>query len=396
MTGWDYRNLEDAAGAVLSNSRPLRATETVKLDDATGRVLASAVKSRVAVPPWDRSAVDGFAIRSCDALGGETTLRIVGETKAGAFFRGKVGKGECVRIATGAPMPAGSDCSVMFERVKESGGCISFSFRAEKHGEVMVRGVDIRKGSTVAAGGTVITTGVVGALASQGTTQVRVFRKPSVAIFPGGDEVAPIGSRAGKWQIYDVNSHTIASLVRKAGGDPVIMETVADTRRAVRSALLRGCRHDACVFASGSSVGKRDFVAGTIEEEGRLLFHGIRIRPGRPTMFGVVGGKPVFGLAGHPVSSFLGAYFLLAPAVRKLSGLGQRPPVLVEAIFEGEARPDEKMRHLIPVAVRDGRCRSVLKESGAITSISMANGIVIQEVGQHIKDGDTVKAELID
>lgn len=400
MSGnWNYRTLEQAVRTAVAHTRGIGRSEFVHIDDARGRILAQTVRGRINVPPWDRSTVDGYAIRSADTSDGRmVTLGIIGHVKAGDSFRGSVGKGECVGIATGAPMPEGSDASVMFERVDENAdeGKISFSFRVQRGENVSFRGIDIAKGDVVAAKGQRITAGILGALASQGMARVRVTARPVVAVIPGGDEVSPVGRKTRRGQIYDVNSHTIASVVEKAGGRAFIMDTVADDNDEVRKALVSALKYDACVFASGSSAGQRDFVAGAIEKEGRLLFHGVRMRPGRPTMFGVVRGRPVFGLAGHPVSSFLGAHYLVAPAVRKMSGAGNsQPAIVITAAFSGESRCDNATERLIPVKVVDGRCLPVFKESGAITSISMADGIVRQPAGKDIGNGDIVGVELL-
>ncbi len=395
---WNYRTLEQAVRAVITSTGQVQRKEMVTIDCATGRVLAETIRAITDVPPWNRSTVDGYAVRSVDAEDEtEKVLRIVGDVKAGSFFKGRVRHGECVRIATGAPMPEGTDASVMFEKTVEQGGNVKFSSAVSKWEEVSLKGVDIRKGAVVARKGSFLRTGVIGALASQGFRKVPVLQRPVVAIVPGGDEIAPVGTRTRRGQIYDVNSHTIASIIRKAGGEEVIMPTAVDDRGTVRRALLSALRYDACVFASGSSMGQRDFVAGVIEKEGKLLFHGVRIRPGRPTMFGMVKGKPVFGLAGHPVSSFLGAHYLLAPSVRKMAGnRDERGPTTVSASYSGEKRPGGRMAHLVPVRLEGDKCIPVFKESGAITSISLADGIVMQQAGQAVAEGDTVDVELLD
>lgn len=394
---WDYRSFDAAVGAVLANSRPITDSETVPLDSAVGRVMAETVRGTTDIPPWDRSAIDGFAVRSGDlAEGRETVLRIIGEVKAGAFFSGVLRKGECVRIATGAPIPEGADAAVMFERVEEKGEEVRVPFAVKRWEEVSRKGVDIKKGGPLARERDVVTIGTLGALASQGMNSVRVRRRPVVAVLPGGDEIAPAGSRARRGQIYDVNSHTIAAIVTRSGGIARIGRTVPDDRESIRRALRSALKHDVCVFSSGSSVGQRDFVAGTIREEGKLLFHGVRVRPGRPTMFGLAGGKPVFGLAGHPVSSFLGAFFFLAPCVRRMAGLPDRAPRYAEAVYEGEDAGHKGMVQLLPVHVKDGVCAPVFKESGAITSISRANGIVNVPPDHALTSGDRVSIEMLD
>ncbi len=400
MTGrWKYRSFEDAVQAVIAHSRTVTASEHVPIDCSFGRVVAETVRGKRDIPPWDRSTVDGYALRSLDTERRRTvTMNVVGHVSAGQFFRGSIGRDECTGIATGAPLPQGSDASVMFEHVEEhdGGSRISLSFGVKSGENVSRRGADISRGDVIAEKGRTVNTGMIGALASQGMQRIKVLKKPVIAVIPGGDEVVPLGRNAGKGQIFDVNSHTIASVVEREGGHAVIAARVKDERHDVRKALVSAVKYDACVFASGSSAGQRDFVAGVIEQEGRLLFHGVRVRPGRPTMFGVVGKKPVFGLAGHPVSSFLGAYYFLGPAVRRMAGIPPAAPRTVQASFSGESGAESEVLRLLPVYVGDGECRSVFKESGAITSVSRANGIVRQPPGMHIRHGDTVNVELIE
>ena len=393
---WNYRTLEEAVSASIANSVRVRGVERVALDSAWGRVISATVKGKVDVPPWNRSTVDGFALRSVDTSDGEGRLRVIGEARAGTFFKGRVGRGECVRIATGAPMPEGTDASVMFEHTDEAEGMISFRRRIQRWEEVSKKGVDIKKGAVIAEKGRVLTTGLLGALASQGMTHVAVTRKPVVAVIPGGDEIAPLGKKAGRGQIYDVNSHTISSVIERAGGSAIMLPPAVDDRESIRSSLRNALKYDACVFASGSSVGQRDFVSGVIREEGRLLFHGVRIRPGRPTMLGVVKRKPVFGLAGHPVSSFLGAHYLVGPSVRKMAGIPENlAHRIVAARYCGAERADEHMAHLLPVRLDGEKCYPVFKESGAITSISEADGIVMQPSGIAVRNGEKVLVEML-
>lgn len=393
---WSYRTLEEATASVLRSSHPVDGWEQIELQDSLGRVLHGDVHARLNIPPWNRSTVDGYAVRSSDtAEGVETKLKIAGQVRAGEFYRGRVRAGECVRIATGAPIPDGADASVMFEKVREGKESISFAFLVSPMEEVSRLGVDIRKGELVAKRNSCLSVGTIGAIASQGLKTARVRRKPVVAVIPGGDEIATLGSRARRGQIYDVNSSTIAAIVEKSGGRAVRLPAVTDEREKVRKTLLSSLRYDAVVFSSGSSVGQRDFVAGTIREEGRLLFHGVRVRPGRPTMFGIVRGKPVFGLAGHPVSAFLGAHYLLSPSVRRMAGLPEATPATVQAVYDGNAREDRNMMHILPVEVKGNSCLPVFKESGAITSISRANGLVKQPAGTVISKGDKVAVEML-
>jgi molybdopterin molybdotransferase len=393
VSEWNYVSLNEALKIIRKNSRHLREREMVSIDLALGRRLATDIRAKYDLPMWNRSAVDGYALRSRECRKG-TVLSVVGHISAGQFSTRNMRKGECIYVATGAPVPSGADAVIMKEFVESRGDEIRLLRSVSAHENISLRGSDVRKGQLLAAEGKEVSSGIIGAAASQGIAELEVYRKPRVAILPGGDEIAPVGTELSPGQIYDINSHVIASVALSSGAEVKSFEPLRDTPEAVNGALELTSSYDVLVFCSGSSVGERDYVAEAIRQNGRLLFHGVKIRPGRPCMFGVVRGKAVLGLPGYPVSSFVGAHYLLRTCLKCMQGLEMKQQ-FVKCRFRGKERADGEFDRVIPVSIRNGVCRSVFKESGAISSISMADGLLLLPGGKSIRENDSVTVEVL-
>ena len=393
---WNYVSLKDAIKTVENNTKPFGSAEVCDLDSAYGRILADTVRAGVSVPPWHRSAVDGYAVRSADLKGRKkVALELQGRIHAGEFPGMRVGKGQCIAVATGAPVPEGADAVVMLEFADVHADKVTVPGGMTKWENISTKGLDIVEGRVVAKKGMRLTAGIIGSLASQGIARIPVMARPEVAVIPGGDEIAAHGSKAEKAQIYDVNSHVVAAIVSDAGGRAVVHDPVRDSARDVADALDWGLEKDICVFVSGSSVGERDLTAAAIAGRGKLLFHGVRIRPGRPTMFGIVDGKPVFGLPGYPVSSFIGAHLLLRRCIMHMIGERISGDNVIIRQYSGRERAAREFMSIIPVRIDGERAYSVFKESCAITSMAAASGIVMLPAGAGIRNGQTVEIHLL-
>jgi molybdopterin molybdotransferase len=302
-------------------------TETVPLRRAAGRVLAADVTADVAVPAFDRAAMDGYALHGAETFGAgpynPLEFDVIGISLPGRAFTGTVGPGQAVRIMTGAPLPAGADAVIPAEDAEEfqvcQAGRVRVSDAVPPGRHVGRRGEDIAPGTLVLREGRVLRPQDVGVLASVGVALVPVVRRPRVSIFVTGDELLPCGSRPEGFRIVDSNSVMLAALVRRDGGIPLPAPIVADTHAAAREALL-AARGDAVLVSGGSSVGQEDHAPRVLAEVGVLCVHGLALRPASPTGLGFRGERPVFLLPGNPVSC-LCAYDLLAgPAVRQLGG----------------------------------------------------------------------------
>jgi len=319
-----YVRLDDALRTILSRVRPV-GVETVKFDQPLGRVLAEDVVSKVDVPPFDRSAVDGYAVRASDTFGASESksvrLRTVGSIAIGSPAKLRVKKGEAAKIMTGAPMPAGADAVVMLENTRAAGKKLDVYTSLTPGKNVSARGEDVKRGDVVLKCGHKLRPQDVGMLGSLSKMYVRVSRRPSVAILATGGELKQPGRKLGKAEITDANSYSLAAAVSNCGGQPERLGTVRDDKALIKRAIIKASRHDVVLLSGGSSIGERDLVPDAIAELGELLFHGVAIRPGGPTAFGIVESKPIFALAGFPVASLVAFDMLARPALRAMQGL---------------------------------------------------------------------------
>jgi molybdenum cofactor synthesis domain-containing protein len=324
--------------------------------------------------------MDGYALRSIDVFDATpdapVALAPISLIVTGRMPEGTVGPGQCAEIATGAPMPAGADAVVMVERTSRDGDRILVREAARAHQNVGGRGTDIAVGQRVIGAGDVIGPARAGALAATGHTAVDVFDRPRVAILSTGHEVVPPGKSLAPGCIYDVNGVALAAVVRQHGADPVVLDSVEDSADALVDALQRAATHDLIVTSGGSSVGRRDLLVDALDRCGTIGFHGIAVKPGKPTLFGWVGNTPIFGMPGNPTSCLSNAYILLVPFLRHVARLPAWQPLQRQLPL---SRPVAALadRHLfVTVRILDGRADPVFKSSGDITSMAAADGYI--------------------
>ncbi len=325
MRGFTERvRLGDALTAILSNVRQL-GTERAPFDRALGRVLAEDIVSRVDIPPFDRSAVDGYAVRAADTFGTSQTkqkkLRVIGSARMGVATKLRVGRGQAVKLMTGAQMPKGADAVVMVEHTKVEGGRIAVLAPLTPGKNVSAKGEDVRAGEVVLRRGQQLRPQDIGMLASVGHLRVRVFRRPKVAIIATGPELRRPGARLRPAHITDINSYSLAAGVESCGGVADLRGIVPDEPKTLRRTLQEALRDDMVLISGATAVGEHDIAPEIVAELGRLLFHGVTLRPGGPTAFGIVRGKPVYCLAGFPVASLVAFDLLVRPALWVAQGL---------------------------------------------------------------------------
>ncbi|HWT58191.1 MAG TPA: gephyrin-like molybdotransferase Glp [Rhizobium sp.] len=324
----------EALSRLLSRATPVAASETLPLAEAEGRVLAIDLKSGITQPPFDASAMDGYALRRDDAPEPGAVLKVIGTSAAGHGFEGGVGKGEAVRIFTGAPVPAGADSVLLQEDAEtiEDGVRTNFPVRQGQH--VRPRGQDFAEGEAVLVAGTVLDFSRLTVAAGMNRPDVEVLKRPLIAILATGDELLPPGSTPGPSQIIASNTFGIAALARKAGADVLDLGIVPDNKARITAAIdkARAAEADVIVTLGGASVGDHDLVQATLIEAGMQLdFWRIAMRPGKPLMVGSFDETHVLGLPGNPVSSLVCSLLFLEPLIRKLASL---PPVRREAMVE--------------------------------------------------------------
>ena len=391
--------LDEALSLCLELAVPIRRRETVPLSEALHRIVAADVRAPLDVPPADRAAMDGYAVIARDTSRARkfspAALAVQENVHAGGVPTRRGAKGRCTQIATGAPMPRGTDAVVMVEDTEREKDVVRVFRPVRPRENVSARGSDIRKGTLVLAPGERLTPAKVGALAAVGRDTVVVYARPRVALLVTGDEVVPPGTRLGPGQVYDINSHTMAAAVREAGGEAVLLGRVPDRLDALRDALDRARREDLVVFSGGSSVGEKDLVIDALRSLGDLLFHGVAIKPGRPTALGRVRGKAVLGMPGNPTSCLSNCYILLAPMLRRMARQPAPAGRALEVPLAARIRSPRGRVQVHTVRVVDGKAVPAFKESGAITSMAHADGyIVIPADADHVDAGETVRVTL--
>jgi molybdopterin molybdotransferase len=384
----------------VGKSKGPRATEIVSVWDALGFVLAQEVRTDREYPPFDRSTRDGYAVRSIDAVPG-AGLKCVGEIKAGDTVSEALVAGTCLQIMTGAAVPPGADAVVMIEHTSREGDLVRFE-RAAQVGQNVVP-----KGREAAAAQTILTAGMrLGyaelALAAQvGAVQLQCAKRPRVAILSTGDEVVLVDEMPREFQIRNSNSVSLAAQVRIAGGEPVILGNAADRIDDLGEKIERGLKEDALVLSGGVSMGKYDLVENALKAMGaEFFFDAVAIRPGKPAVFGMCQGKPVFGLPGNPVSTMVTFELFVAPAIDLLSGAEARSLPLVEARLAEAMNEKSGLAHFLPARIEwRGRVPEVKaltwQGSGDIAALSKANCfLVVPEDKERIEIGESVSVLL--
>ena len=302
---------EEAKRILMENVKPIERVEEIDILHSLHRVLAEDVISPINVPPFSRAAEDGYAVRAQDTFGAGTynpkELIIVEEINTGEFKEIEIKNGECVKISTGAILPKNADAVVRVEDTEEENGKIKV-YRAVHPGfDVAPRGEDIKKGEKILEMGTFLTPPKIGSLAAIGISKVKVYSRPKVAILPSGDELQKPGEQLKPGKIYDVNTYTISSIVKENGGEPVLFSYVRDEKKDIERKLKEALKYDVVVFSGGSSVGDRDILIDVVSKYAKVLFHGVQIKPGKPTWC-AVGEKLIFGMPGFPTSCLSDSY----------------------------------------------------------------------------------------
>jgi molybdenum cofactor synthesis domain-containing protein len=374
-------SLEEARRLLREAVQPIERTERIALPAANGRVAAEDVRSTIDVPPFARSAMDGYAVVAAatrDASPGRPVrLPIVDRIYTGEVSRVTVDSSCCAEIATGAPLPEGADAVVMVEETAPAGDRAVDIRRAAAPGQnVGRRGADMQRGDIVVRNGDQLTASRIGALAAIGRAGVEAFEQLRVAVLSTGNEVIEPGTALEDGQIYDVNRFTLSAVIAAHGGVPAPQPPVADTLEALFKAIDRCAGADVILFSGGSSVGDRDLVVDLVAARGRMVFHGIAVKPGKPTAFAIVDGKPFFGMPGNPTSCLSNAYILLVPFLRATARLPLFAPRTTRAPLGTRIVSPAGRHQFYTVRLRDGIVYPAFKGSGEITSLSQADGYI--------------------
>jgi len=382
--------------------------EIVSLSEAHNRILATDVTSPLDIPPFNRSTVDGYAVKSVDTFGADedkpVTFKLGGQVNVGETPKVKVQKGTAAQIATGAPMPEGADSVVMIEYTVQKGETVLIHSAVSKGENIMKAGSDIRKGEAILKSGTDLSSHEVGVLAAVGIDRVEVFKRPKVAIISTGAEVVEPGKPLPSGKIYDINAHTLSAAVAECGGEPFSLGIIQDQTDQLEVALKKALSMaDVVITSGGVSVGPTDIIPKVLNTLGKpgVVVYGMAIRPGKPTTMAVIDGKPVFSLPGHPTSALLIFHLFVHPVVAKMAGKGEEHPITVRAVTSERLFSAKGRRTFVTVTLKRDRSGKILASpvptglSGAITTLAKADGFTeIHEDQQFVDAGETVTVQL--
>ena len=380
-------SVEEARDRILADLRPTPA-EVVALADVWNRVTAADVIARLTQPPSDVSAMDGYALRAADSTLG-ARLTVIGAAPAGHPFAGSVGPGKIVRLFTGSVVPDGADAILLQEDATRDGDSVTVNEAVRQGRHIRRAGQDFARGETVIPGGRRITARDVGLAAAANHPWLSVHRRPRIAILATGDEIAMPGEPIPPGGIVSSNAHALAALVRAAGGEPTVLPVAQDTRDAVAAVADAVVGMDLLVTTGGASVGDHDLIISGLEIRGLVVdFWQIAMRPGKPLLFGWLGGKqsgvPVLGLPGNPVSALVCAILFLLPALARLAGLPAAPPPTTTAILgKAVAANDHRADHLRSTVLTDPAGRLIVtpfpvQDSAMLRRLALADALILR------------------
>ncbi len=386
-------SLDKAIDIVLSNSNPLNKVENVELWGSMGRALAANVVSDMNMPPFNKTAVDGYACRMSDVKGELEVIEII---PAGSIPSKTVEKGQCSKIMTGAMIPKGADCVLMVEDTKEIGSNRIVFTGETLRANICILGEDMKTGDVAIQKGTTLSAQHIAIMAALGCTQPTVTVKPSVAVLVTGDELVEPNQVPTGGQIRNSNGHQLVGQILKANATPNYIGIVKDTEEATFDAIAKALKvSDIVILTGGVSMGDYDYVPSVMKKLGiQILFDSIAIQPGKPTKFGVKDGKLIFGLPGNPVSSYMQFEILVKPAIQKLMGGEPNTKSVVRLpLANGYKRKKVERLGLIPVLINDNKKVEAVEFHGSahIFALAKAEGYIMIPLGEsEIKEGELV------
>ena len=399
--------VENAIETILKEIRPL-GLESTDILSALGRVLGADIRASRPNPPWDNSAMDGYAVIASDTAGATeaspVSLRVIYDLPAGSVPGEAIKSGEAVRIMTGAPVPDGATSVIMVERTKEGQEGTALMLAEAKEGDnIRRKGEDFKAGDIVIKAGTMVRPAEVSMLATTGTPFVMVHRRPRVAVLSTGDELADIHDEPENGKISNSNGWALSALVTACGAVPVQLGIARDNKESLKEKLADAMKADCIVSSGGVSVGDYDFVKDVLKEMGSsMIFWKVAMKPGKPLAFGIIGGKPAFGLPGNPISSMVAFEQFVKPSLLKMSGRRDIFGATFSAILTGpvKVRPGRMTFIRARLDVGAGQFTATPLEaqgSGVISTMVRANSFIIVPQGSSgFDEGETVKVQPFD
>ena len=356
--------------------------ENVDISEALGRIISFDVTADEFVPGFDRSTVDGYAVVAADTFGCSESmpavLNLMGEILMGESAVGSIKPGCCVAVSTGGDLPEGADAVAMVEHTEEYGdGLIGISRPVAPGNNIIFKGDDVKPGDVVLCAGTELAPHDIGILSAIGNTSVSVYKTPVVGVISTGDELVNPTLIPKRGQVRDVNTPMLLALVRKFGAVPVNYGIIRDEAQTLSEAVMRAVAQcDVVLISGGSSAGVRDMTAKVIESNGELLFHGIAMKPGKPTIMGVIGGKTVYGLPGHPVAAYFVTELFVRPLITGLMGVNVTRRGTNAKISEAISANHGRAEYIAVTLDDSGMAHPIRGKSGLIASLAGADGYI--------------------
>lgn len=397
-------SVDEALDRILNQVSEL-APQEVDLMDAVGCVLKQEIIARDNIPPFNNSAMDGYAVRYEDLAGASADnpveLSVLEDLPAGYVATSSIGPKQAIRIMTGAPVPDGASAVVMVEKTERTANGVNI-FSEPRDGEnIRLAGEDVSSGSIVLSPGKVIHAGDIGMLASLGFPRLAVVKRPVVAIIATGDELVDVGDELTPGKIRNSNAYSTAAQVIEAGAIPKILGIARDTEADVRAKISEGLTADAVITSGGVSVGDYDFVKGILDSLGEMLFWKVAMKPAKPLAFGMIDGKPMFGLPGNPTSSMVSFEQFVRPSLLKMAGHSQIRRQLVEVTIGDRIKKKAGRRYFVRVTVAREDGQMVARPSGAqgsgmLTAMTRANALLImpEEIETYLP-GDRANVQVL-
>ena len=388
--GQEFLKIKDPEDAedIISTLPILKKVEKVSLVEAYRRVLAEDVYATIDLPPFRRAAMDGYALKFKDTFNtsedNPAQLKLLDVVTAGKIPQMKVEHGACIEVSTGAPIPEGADAVVMIEYAEKEDDYVSVLESVPLNANITAQGSDVKEGELLLEEGERITADKIGVLSAIGMQLVPVYTQPKVAVISTGNEIIKNQEKLEYAKIYDINSYTLSNAVKACGCIPIHSEIVKDDYTSLKNAILKFKDADIIITSGGTSAGTGDNLKVVLDELGDVLIHGIAVKPGKPTIVGLiktnsVNHQIIFGLPGYPVSALMIFHVFVAPFLRKMAWIGENEVERNIKQYKLSRRyiPSRGRKQYLLVKIKDGQAHPILKDSGAITSLAEADGYFI-------------------
>lgn len=387
---------------IISNIPFKMKTEKIPLENAHRRVLAEDVYATIDLPPFNRASMDGYAVKAEDTFGASeddpSILELIETVRAGEVASKTVRKGTCIEVSTGAPMPEGADGVVMVEFSEIEDGNIHI-FKSVSMGQnIANRGSDVKKGDFLLPAGILLSHDKIGVLAALGMGEINVYKKPEVAVISTGNELIEFDEHLEYGKIYDINSQTIANAVKSCGCAPIYSGIVKDDYNQLKNSIEQHLDVDVIITSGGTSAGAGDVLRSVLDDIGEVFVHGVAVKPGKPTIIGMINDKPIFGLPGYPAAALIVFHVLVAPYLRKMaSGSDIRRPDILKLKISRRYHSTRGRHQYVLVNIDGDTAHPILKDSGAITAIAEANGYFeIPKNVEIIMEGSEIEVVLLE